>query len=187
MGFRFAFDEKKATQATALLITKSGGSINYMKLIKLLYLTNREAMSRWGRPVVPDGYYSLPHGPILSRVLGLINEQLRPGTASFWKEHITAPRDYTIQIAEDPGFDEFSPREISLINEVFLKYGHMNEWDLVEWCHSNLKEWKDPEGSCIEIEPAEILAVAGWKKEDIQTQLEEEAAYQAERRAVHQA
>ena len=135
MGFRFAFDEKKATQATALLIEKSGGSINYMKLIKLLYLANREALFKWGKPVVPDGYYSLPYGPVLSRVLSLVNEQLRPGTVSFWNEHISAPQDYSIQTKQDPGSDEFSPREIGLIDEVFRRYGGMSEWDLVDWCH----------------------------------------------------
>jgi uncharacterized phage-associated protein len=187
MGFRFAFDEKKATQATGLLIEKSGGSINYMKLIKLLYLANREALSKWGKPVVPDGYYSLPYGPVLSRVLSLINEQLRPGTVSFWKEHISAPQDYSIQTKQDPGSDEFSPREIGLLDEVFRKYGGMSEWDLVDWCHKNLQEWKDPEGSCIEIEPSEILAATGWKNEEIRAQLEEESAYQAERKIVQQA
>ncbi len=187
MGFRFAFDEKKATQATALFIEKSGGSINYMKLIKLLYLANREALSRWGKAVVPDGYYSLPYGPILSKVLSLITEQLRPGTVSFWKEHVSAPQDYSIRITQNPGFDEFSAREISLLGEVFAKYGQMNEWDLVDWCHKNLREWKDPEGSCIEIEPSEILAATGWKSEEIRAQLEEESAYQAERKIVQQA
>lgn len=187
MGFRFAFDEKKATQATGLLIQKSGGSINYMKLIKILYLANREALARWGKPIVPDGFYSLPRGPILSRVLSLINEQLRPGTPSFWKDHISAPQDYSIKLTQDPGCDEFSRREVSLLYEVFSKYGRMSEWDLVDWCHKHLKEWKDPEGSCIEIEPAEILAAAGWKQEEIREQLKELGAYQTEQRLVHRA
>ncbi len=54
MGFRYIFDEKKATQAAGILISKSGGTINYMKLIKLIYLANRESFrhgsancSRW--------------------------------------------------------------------------------------------------------------------------------------------
>jgi uncharacterized phage-associated protein len=187
MGFRFAFDERKATQAAALLIEKSGGSINYMKLIKLLYLTNREALSRWGKPVVPDGYYSLPYGPILSKVLSLINEQLRPGTVSFWNQHISPPQDYGVRIRQNPGSDEFSAREISLFGEVFEKFGKMSEWDLVDWCHKNLQEWKDPEGSCMEIEPSDILAATGWNDEDIRAQLDEEGAYQAERKIVQQA
>lgn len=52
---------------------------------------------------------------------------------------------------------------------------------------TNLREWKDPEGSCIEIEPSEILAAIGWKDEEIRAQLEEESAYQAERKIVQQA
>jgi uncharacterized phage-associated protein len=158
-----------------------------MKLIKLLYLTNREAFARWGKPVIPDGYFSLPHGPVLTKVLSLINEQLRPGTASFWKDHISAPEAYEIRLMSDPGSDELSVRELSVIDEVFAKFGHLNEWDLVDWCHRNLKEWKDPEGSCIEIDPVEILAATGWKDRDIVAQIEEARIYQAERHAVNRA
>jgi hypothetical protein len=43
MAFRYQFNEQKATQAAAFLIAANGGQINYMKLIKLLYLANRKA------------------------------------------------------------------------------------------------------------------------------------------------
>jgi hypothetical protein len=48
------FDERKATEATALLLSLRGGQMHYMKLIKLLYLADRRALLRWGIPITTD-------------------------------------------------------------------------------------------------------------------------------------
>jgi hypothetical protein len=42
-----AFDEKKATEVAAFLLKMRGGKMSYLKLIKLLYLADRESLSRW--------------------------------------------------------------------------------------------------------------------------------------------
>ena len=44
-----------------------GGKMSYMKLLKLLYLVDREALLRWGRPVSTDRYVSMDieYGDIL--------------------------------------------------------------------------------------------------------------------------
>ena len=144
MGFRYIFDEKKATQAAGILISKSGGTINYMKLIKLIYLANRESFRQWGRPIVPDGYFSLPHGPILSRVLDLLSEQLQPGNFSFWQDHVSAPTAYNVKLMKDPGLDELNQKEIELLEEMLARYGKMSEWELVEWCHKNFAGMAGP-------------------------------------------
>ena len=43
-----SFDESKATEAAVFLLSRSDQTMNYMKLIKLLYLADREALIRWG-------------------------------------------------------------------------------------------------------------------------------------------
>ena len=48
------FREAKTTQAAARLLTLRGGRMNYMKLLKLLYIVEREALLNWGRPVTAD-------------------------------------------------------------------------------------------------------------------------------------
>jgi uncharacterized phage-associated protein len=68
-----SFDESKATEAAAFLLSRSDQTMNYMKLIKLLYLADREALIRWGRPISTDRYVSMKHGPVLSNVLNLIS------------------------------------------------------------------------------------------------------------------
>jgi uncharacterized phage-associated protein len=64
----FEYSEKKAMQLSALLLKMNGGRMNYTKLIKLLYIIEREAMRRWDSPVIGDQYVSMANGPVLSRV-----------------------------------------------------------------------------------------------------------------------
>ena len=54
-----AFNEKKATQAAAIFLRLAGNELNYMVLIKYLYLVDRKALSEWGRPITNDRYYSM--------------------------------------------------------------------------------------------------------------------------------
>ena len=47
----FFFDERKAAQAASVLLERHGGSMPYIKLIKLLYLADREALIESGLPI----------------------------------------------------------------------------------------------------------------------------------------
>ena len=98
---RFKFSEIKATQAAAFLLKANGGKMNYMKLIKLLYLADREALSRWERPITGDSYVSMDNGPVLSKVLDKINSGKNPaGEKSYWHDYISSPENYNIKLLE---------------------------------------------------------------------------------------
>ncbi len=155
-----AFDEKKTTQAAALLLKREGRVMNYMKLIKLLYLIDREALNRWNRPVSFDRHYSLPHGQVLSNTLDLISEGVPPGVDSYWLKHISPPIGYTIELKDDFLCDKLSQAETNLINEIFDKYGKLDQWQL-EDLHHNLPEYRDPCGSCVRTEYKDILIALG--------------------------
>ena len=57
------FKEHKTTQIAVLLVKYSGGKIDLYKLIKLIYLIDRESLKRRGHPVTFDRPYNLPLGP----------------------------------------------------------------------------------------------------------------------------
>src|SRR4051812_25972921 len=82
------FDEAKATEATALFLALRGGQMHYMKLIKLLYLADREALLQWGVPITTDSYVSMDHGPVVSTIYDLIRRRVEGPT---WTAHITPP------------------------------------------------------------------------------------------------
>lgn len=72
---RFRFNERKAAAAAAFLLQEEAGTMDYMRLVKLLYLAERESLARLGHPIVGDAYYALDQGPILSRVLDLCKHE----------------------------------------------------------------------------------------------------------------
>lgn len=162
------FREDKTTDAALLLIQLAGGEINYMKMIKLLYLVDREALNRWGQPVTFDEYFSMDHGPVLSRTLDLINEGTRPGRSSFWHQNISAPEEYVVTALQPTGADSLSDAEMDLIREVHHQYGHTPKWELVDMLHKMLPEWADPHGSCAPIAYGDILAAVGKDAMEVQ-------------------
>jgi len=137
--------------------------MSYLKLIKLLYLLDREALLRWGRPVTTDRYVSMDNGPVVSRIYDLIREEPPPGTNPIWRHYISAPQDYEVALVAVPETDELSRAEEALIEEIFAKFGKMTRWDLVQVSHE-FPEWQDPNGSAIPIQYRDILR-AGNKTE----------------------
>jgi uncharacterized phage-associated protein len=162
------FNEKKATQAAARFLNFRGGRMNYMKLIKLLYMLDREALLSWGRPVTFDTYFSMRLGPVLSEVHDLITDPQDPDLGpSFWGIHISDPSHYSVALVDDPGSDELSEAEMQLIEEVWAKYGHFAPFDLVEHLHQILPEWKDVQSGRVPIEYADILKAGGKPSDEI--------------------
>src|SRR5678809_1346585 len=111
------FNEEKATQAAAQFLALAGGRLNYMFLIKLLYMLDREALLRWGRPVTNDHYVSLKYGPVLSSVHDLITEMPLEGE-TFSSKHISDPSHYIVQLNSNPGYAQLSEAEEDLIAEL---------------------------------------------------------------------
>ena len=159
------FNERKATQVAGYLLERRGGQMSYLKLIKLMYLADREALARWGRPITTDRYFSMDRGPVLSHVLDLVNDGDAPGEEVVWGAAVSAPENYKVRLKADPGDDELSEAEVSVLEEVFRQYGHLSRWELVELAHK-LPEWKDPKGSAIPISYRDILAAQGISDEE---------------------
>jgi uncharacterized phage-associated protein len=157
------FNERRATEAAARFLKLRGGRMSYLKLIKLLYLLDREALLRWGRPVTADRYVAMANGPVVSRIYELIRDEPAPGTDPIWRHYISAPQEYEVTLLAEAETDELSRAEGEFIEEIFAEFGKMNRWDLVRISHE-LPEWQDPNGSAIPIQYRDILR-AGNKTE----------------------
>ena len=176
MMMRTKFDEKKTTQLAALLLSLKGSSssqMHYIKLIKLLYLIDREALLKWGRPVTYDNYVSMNKGPILSRTLNLITDEQMPGQESYWLKYISEPHNYEVVLKSNPGQKELSDAEIDLAKKVFEKFGKMDRWQLIDFVMHQLPEWEDPRGSAIPIEYKDILRAGGKTPQEMNAILNE--------------
>lgn len=150
------FKEKKATDAAAFLLYLNGGSMNYMKLIKILYFADREALIKWGRPITFDNYFSMERGPVLSQVFDLINYNLADQN-NYWYELISEPKHYELNLLKESSLLSLSDAEIDLLTELFDKYKKVSEWDMVKITHDTLPEWQDSGKSAIPIDIRDIL------------------------------
>ena len=138
------FDEKKATQAAACFLKLADGGLNYMVLIKDLYLSDRQALARWGRSITNDKYYSMKCGPVLSNVLDLIHEQPMPEDTTFWSKFISPPSNYQVSLVDDPGADLLSVVEEELLKSTFKEEEpfQTKPFEFVKHLHSSLPEWE---------------------------------------------
>jgi uncharacterized phage-associated protein len=174
---QFAFNERKAAQAAARLIQHSGGEMNYLALMKLLYLVDREALIRLGRPVTGDTVVAMKHGPVLSRVYDLVSHKKQGFPASHWHQFIPRPGRYVYTVRfsglTDPAC--LSEAETAVIDDVFAQYRDKDEWELVAFTHA-LPEWRDPGDSSAPIPYEDILHAAGASEDDIEAIADNAAA-----------
>ena len=158
------FKERKTTQVAALLAQSRGGKIDLYNLVKLIYLIDREALKRWGRPVTYDRPFNLPLGPTPSATYDLVRN---PSKGKDWPLSFSAPHHNVIKlISPDAENDELSQAEIDLIQEVFREFGHKNFGELKRYVH-DLPEFRDPGKSSEPIRWDTLLRAVGWKGEDL--------------------
>lgn len=162
-----AFKEERVTQAAAELLRLRGGRMSYLKLMKLLYLVDRESLLRFGRPVSYDTHVCMKHGPVLSSTLNLIREEPDPtAEKTYWGTWISGPKDWDVELIAGrvPDLDQLSAAEVELIREIFGEYGHKGRWELKEITHK-LPEYHDPGGTSTRIH-LKTLLVGGGKSEE---------------------
>jgi uncharacterized phage-associated protein len=66
------FREDKATAAAASFLQAAGGELEYLKLLKLMYLTERESLKTLSVSIKGDTFYSMKRGPVMSATYDLI-------------------------------------------------------------------------------------------------------------------
>lgn len=162
---RFVFNERKTAQAAAFFLRLSGGHMPYIKLLKLLYLCDRQSIIETGYPVTGAKLVSMDKGPVLSEVL----DRITWGDGeSVWSEYISSPSNYEVSLTkQEPDEEELSEYEKDLLLDVFRRFGDWDRWALVRFTHE-LPEWTDPSGSALPIDARRILESAGKSDEEIE-------------------
>jgi uncharacterized phage-associated protein len=142
-----------------------------------LYLVDREALLRFGRPVTGDRVVAMKHGPVLSRVYDLVSHRKQQLPTSEWHQFIPRPGRYvyTVRFSGVPETSSLSEAEVALIDEVCWRFQDKDEWELVDFAHT-LPEWRDPGDTSAPIPYEDILRAAGASEEDVAAISENAAA-----------
>ena len=147
------FSERKVTEAAAFLLELAGGHDFHMRVLKMLYLADREAIARWGFFLSEDRHVSMDFGPVLSETYNLVKGQRR---SAFWSNYISPRTNNRIRLLQTCPRDELSRAEENLLTEMYATYGHVDRFELSESTHE-FPEWRNPHGSSVPISTREIL------------------------------
>ncbi len=168
----FAFKFDKAIQATAFLLRReSCREMNYMRLLKILYIADRESIRQTGRPITGDSVAAMKQGPVLSEMLDLIKGfHLR---SPEWSRFIQKD-EYMIRLIDDPGLTNLSRFDVETMERVAEEHRSHDEWKMVEFTHT-FPEWqKNDPGDSMKWIPFSDILEALARSTDLQS-IEEEA------------
>jgi uncharacterized phage-associated protein len=136
-------DERKATQVAAFFLKESDNYMrDFIKLVKLVYLADREALLELGYTLTKGTHYSLPKGPIVSEVYDWLKGRL---IGEFWNQHIRRSGKYGVKLERDPGIGLLAESHILILRRVQKEYGNMRTWKLVKNVEA-LPEYRKPTG-----------------------------------------
>jgi hypothetical protein len=138
---KFSFNPTRATQAVAHLVARAGGRMNYTKMLKVLYLAERTALLDTGAPITGDRFVNMANGPVLSEVYDCIKAD---GPPECWRAALKR-EGYDLVLVGDPGTDELSEFELSLLSRLADEHKHRNFSAMIRLVHT-LPEWRDPVG-----------------------------------------
>lgn len=165
----FLFDEKKLTQTTIFFLLQCDSKkINILKLMKLLYLSERKSFEMFHTPIVGDSLVSMNKGPVLSLTLDRINCGSRKKT--YWdkfiddKAHNDIALKNNIDLKSDDDLLELSENDIIVLKQIWFEFGDKSQWDLVDYTHDYCSEWRNPNGSVLPISYSDLFKALGFSQ-----------------------
>jgi uncharacterized phage-associated protein len=153
----------KAAQAAAFFTEKAGGSIEKLKLIKLIYLTERESMNKRARPMIYDEMYSLKHGPICFNALNGINGLVDKSIWSKWVKLHGTKTVHAVRVPSRSKLDHLSNSDLKIMENVWAKFGHMTSAQIRNWTHENCPEYTSLEDGRLPITYTEVFKSIGYE------------------------
>ena len=159
------YRDEKIVHMAAYLIKKLGGEMERLKLMKLLYLTDRKSLKDRGYSISRDEFVSMPQGPVL-----LNADRFMKGEnpeQSVWDsliKNIDGESPHHTLRDDSPYLGALSSYDGQVMDEVVGAYGNMTYEAFKKFCI----EWKDPGDSSepVPIRVKEILQKLGYSRED---------------------
>lgn len=156
------FNERKVAQMAAFLLDRRGGRMAHLKLMKLLYLADRESMARFGAPISGDHIVAMPHGPVLSMTLNYMDGDVESSPGG-WEDWISDKDDHEVSLRKPvtrEGLDELSDADVDTLEAAWNQFGGMSRWEIRDYTHT-LPEWQDPKGSSLPIPYQKVFHALG--------------------------
>lgn len=163
------FSECKVAQMAAYFLSLCHThKMPHLKLMKLLYLADRQAMDSYGLPISGDKVVAMPHGPVLTMTLDFINGAVQ-STVRAWEGMISDRSNHQVSLRHEidrSNLDELSDADIGVLDSIWGKFGSLSQWELVDYTHEHCPEWEDPQGSSTPISYKRIFCALGRNRQE---------------------
>lgn len=130
----FPYTKERAYNAVLWLLHQHSGTLNRLKLVKLVFLADLQHLSLYGRPIVGGHYFAMEHGPVASEMFDDI--RCRNINVPF---ECVPPYEVKANALVDE--EHLSESDIEVLREVNAKYGDMDRFALRDLTHG-FKSWK---------------------------------------------
>jgi uncharacterized phage-associated protein len=155
---------RKLAQMAAYFLHRAGGPMEHARLMKLMYLADREAIDLYGLPISEDEYWATKTGPALALTLNLMGGYEDCDSQAEWGEWVLAKENFQVGLRNEGTTERdlnwLAEEEIAVMKSVYDKFGDWPAQNLVDYAHG-LQEWTDPRGGRLRITFRSILEALG--------------------------
>ncbi|MGO8926960.1 MAG: Panacea domain-containing protein [Limisphaerales bacterium] len=134
---------RKATQALNFLARQTGGRINKLKAIKLLFFADRYHLRKYGRPVSECAYFAMSHGPVASEAKQVAEDDvlLPASTRSYARSYLAKQSNYEYASIADVDKSVLSETDVEALTFAWENFGYLPKYQLRDITH-HYPEWK---------------------------------------------
>lgn len=138
-----SFKFKKAVQALNYFAQKEGGTINYMKAGKLVYLADRAHLRTYGRTITNDTYVAMKNGSVPSKTKDIILKSawFEQEILDYVNIFLSDPDGYKFHSLNNVDTLVFSKTDLKIMDEIYDYYGERDQYELSAYSH-NFPEWQ---------------------------------------------
>ena len=178
--------ELQAAQVAAAFILRAGRPVGALRLTKLMYLAEREAIQRHVYPIVCDDIYAMRLGMAQSRTFDLMKGKPGTQTNGEWARHIGPPSHQGIGVrrgVRESSLDGLSANDIAVIDHVWRTHGGKSKDELIHEVHHGLEEWathwydEDKKSSAVQVPYESLFRLLRGMPEDQAADAAAEVAY----------
>lgn len=174
------FDERKALDVACYFMKLHKLPINYMKLLKYMYIYERNQILEHSSVTISDDYFSMKNGPVLSKTYDLIKEITGESakTSSIWHDYIIKSilDKFSLELTEEKNaFPRLSKMDMLEIEKIFHQYKSNDQWEMSEISHT-FPEWTQIQFGREQFSFSDIVNKSN-KSEDMKQEIIEEIEY----------
>ncbi len=135
-------DANIVLEAFYYLAKKIDAPIDKLAAIKLLFFADRYHIRKYGRLISDDVYFALPHGPVASNSLDILNIVMNGHSAGVDKAYLKRESaNAFVSVDSEYDFEYLSDSDIEALDFTIENFSSYETWELRNLTHE-YPEWK---------------------------------------------